>query len=357
LAVLSENYKGLHHFFRQNFSQVTNPPIDSLREKVVMSLRTKIGNLSNILDEDEYQCNHLQLSSPVLSINQFKTMRQYMKNTVKIIDTTMDLDEPNNSFEKTLEKLNLESEQAVREGYVHIILTDKNLSKTRVALPMILVTSSVHHHLIKKNLRTFISLNVQSAECLDVQYYSVLIGVGATSVSAYMAQQAIAERHKKGLFKNLSYEQSVDHYIASIKNGLLKVMSKMGISVISSYRGGCNFEAIGLSRNLMSKYFPSMSSKISGMGLIGLEKRSLQAHHKAYEENLITLPIGGFYRYRHGGEKHAFESKSIHMLQTAVGSDNYQLYKKYTKLLGETQPINIRDLLSFRSFKTKANIE
>lgn len=357
LAVLSENYKGLHHFFRQNFSQVTNPPIDSLREKVVMSLRTKIGNLSNILDEDEYQCNHLQLSSPVLSINQFKTMRQYMKNTVKIIGTTMDLDEPNNSFEKTLEKLNLESEQAVREGYVHIILTDKNLSKTRVALPMILVTSSVHHHLIQKNLRTFISLNVQSAECLDVQYYSVLIGVGATSVNAYMAQQAIAERHKKGLFKNLSYEQSVDHYISSIKNGLLKVMSKMGISVISSYRGGCNFEAIGLSRNLMSKYFPSMRSKISGMGLIGLEKRSLQAHHKAYEEDLITLPIGGFYRYRHGGEKHAFEAKSIHMLQTAVGSDNYQLYKKYTKLLGETQPINIRDLLSFRSFKTKANIE
>ena len=357
LAVLSENYKGLHHFFRQNFSQVTNPPIDSLRERLVMSLRTKIGNLSNILDEDEYQCNHLQLSSPVLSINQFKTMRQYMKNTVKIIDTTMDLNEPNNSFENTLEKINLESEQAVREGYVHIILTDKNLSKTRVALPMILVTSSVHHHLIKKNLRTFISLNVQSAECLDVQYYAVLIGVGATSVNAYMAQQAIAERHKKGLFKNLSYEQCVDHYIASIKNGLLKVMSKMGISVISSYRGGCNFEAIGLSRNLMSKYFPSMSSKISGMGLIGLEKRSLRVHHKAYEEDLITLPIGGFYRYRHGGEKHAFEAKSIHMLQTAVGSDNYQLYKKYTKLLGETQPINIRDLLSFRSIKTKANIE
>jgi len=357
LAVLSENYKGLHHFFRQNFSQVTNPPIDSLRERLVMSLRTKIGNLSNILDEDQYQCNHLQLSSPVLSINQFKTMRQYMKNTVKIIDTTMDLTEPNNSFENTLEKLNLESEQAVREGYVHIILTDKNLSKTRVALPIILVTSSVHHHLIKKNLRTFISLNVQSAECLDVQYYAVLIGVGATSVNAYMAQQAIAERHKKGLFKNLSYEQCVDHYIASIKNGLLKIMSKMGISVISSYRGGCNFEAIGLSRNLMSKYFPSMSSKISGMGLIGLEKRSLHAHFKAYEEDLITLPIGGFYRFRHGGEKHAFEAKSIHMLQTAVGSDNYQLYKKYTKLLGETQPINIRDLFSFRSIKTKVNIE
>ncbi len=357
LAVLSKNYRGLHHFFRQNFSQVTNPPIDSLREKVVMSLRTKIGNLSNILDEDEYQCNHLQLNSPVLSINQFKTMRKYMKDSVKIIDTTIDITNSENSFENSLNKINLQAEEAVREGYVHIILTDKKLSKKNIALPMILVTSSVHHHLIKKNLRTFISLNIQSAECFDVQYYAVLIGVGATSVNAYMAQQAIAERHKKSLFKNLSYEECVEHYINSINNGLLKIMSKMGISVISAYRGGCNFEAIGLSRNLMSKYFPTMSSKISGMGLSGLEKRSLLAHKNAYEDDVITLPIGGFYRYRHGGEKHAFEANTIHMLQTAVGSDNYQLYKKYTSLIENIQPINIRDLLNFRKSKQIVEIE
>ena len=357
LAVLSKKYRGLHHFFRQNFSQVTNPPIDSLREKVVMSLRTKIGNLSNILDEDEYQCNHLQLSSPVLSINQFKTMRQYMNTTVKIIDTTMDTSDQNINFETTLNRLNLEAEEAVREGYIHIILSDKNLSKKNVALPMILVTSSVHHHLIRKNLRTFISLNVQSAECLDVHYYAVLIGVGATSVNPYMAQQAIAERHKKGLFKNLSYEQCVERYIYSINNGLLKVMSKMGISVISSYRGGCNFEAIGLSRNLMSKYFPTMSSKISGMGLIGIEKRALESHHKAYKEELITLPIGGFYRYRHGGENHSFEAKTIHMLQAAVSNENYKIYKKYSTAINSNEPINIRDLLSFRSSKQNLNIE
>ena len=127
LAVLSKKYRGLHHFFRQNFSQVTNPPVDSLRERVVMSLRTRIGNLSNILDEDEKQCDHLQLNSPVLSINQFKTMRQYMKDTVKILDTTMDLTDENNSFEKSLMELNNQAEEAVREGYVHIILSDKNL--------------------------------------------------------------------------------------------------------------------------------------------------------------------------------------------------------------------------------------
>ena len=220
--------------------------------------------LSNILDEDEKQCDHLQLDSPVLSINQFKTMRHYMKDTVKILDTTMDITNSNNNFEKSLSDLNRQAEEAVREGYVHIILSDKNLSKNNVAaLPMILATSSVHSHfLIRKNLRTYISLNIQSAECLDVHYFAVLIGVGATSINAYVAQQAIAERHKKGLFGSLSYEQCVERYIKSINNGLLKVMSKMGISVISSYRGGCNFEAIGLSRNLMNQFFPSMSSKI-----------------------------------------------------------------------------------------------
>ena len=357
LAVLSDNYKGLHHYFRQNFSQVTNPPIDSLRERVVMSLRTRIGNLSNILDEDQSQCNHLQLSSPVLSINQFKTMRQYMKNDVKIIDTTMSSTNNNLSFKSELVRINKEAEEAVRSGFVHIILTDKSLSENKVALPMILATSSVHHYLIKKKLRTFISLNVQSAECMDVHYYAVLIGVGATSVNAYLAQQAIAERHKKGLFKGFTYEECVERYISSINNSLLKIMSKMGISVISSYRGGCNFEAIGLSRNLMSEYFPTMSSKLSGMGLSGLQSRSLLAHKKAYDEDVVSLSIGGFYRYRNGGEKHSFEATSIHMLQSAVGSDSYSIYKKYSNLINNFKPINIRDLLDFKPNKKNLNNE
>ena len=218
---------------------------------------------------------------------------------------------------------------------------------------MILATSSVHHHLIKKKLRTFTSLNVQSAECMDVHYFAVLIGVGATSVNAYLAQQAIAERHKKGLFKKLSYEECVEKYINSINNGLLKIMSKMGISVVSSYRGGCNFEAIGLSRNLMSEYFPSISSKLSGMGLMGLQLRSLESHKKAYDEELINLPIGGFYRFRKGSEKHSFEAISIHTLQSAVGSNNYDLYKKYSKIINNIQPVNIRDLLGFKSNRNK----
>ena len=357
LAVLSEKYRGLHHFFRQNFSQVTNPPIDSLRERVVMSLRTKIGNLSNILDQNQNQCDHLQLSSPVLSINQFKTMRKYMGEDVQIIDTTIDLTKEPMSFDVALEKINKEAEHAVRSGFVHIILTDKNLSNNNLSIPMILVTSSVNQHLVKKNLRTFTSLNIQSGECLDVHYYAVLLGVGATSINAYIAQQAIAERHKKGLFKDLTYEQCVERYIKTVNNGLLKIMSKMGISVISSYRGGCNFEAIGLSRSVMSKYFPTMSSKISGMSLSGLENRSLMIHQKAFNENLITLPIGGYYSYRYGGEKHAFEATSIHMLQNAVTTNNYNLFKKYSEGIKTSQPVSIRDLLSFKSEKKSIYID
>ncbi len=349
LAVLSNKYRGLHNFFRQNFSQVTNPPIDSLREKVVMSLRTRIGHLSNILNESEDQCDHLQLSSPVLSINQFKTLRQYMGESVKIIDTTFEKNNKNISFKKELDKINKEAEHAVRSGYVHIILTDKEFSANRIALPMILATSSVHHHLIKKNLRTFISLNIQSAECLDIHYFAVLLGVGATSINAYMAQQAIADRHQKGLFNNLSYEQCVEQYINTVKNGILKIMSKMGISVVSSYRGGCNFEAVGLSRSLMAEYFPTMTSRISGIGLPGLEKRTLEIHNKAFDEEIITLPIGGFYRYRKGGDRHAFEATSIHMLQSAVGTESYSTYKKYSEIVNNYDPINLRDLLNYKS--------
>ena len=357
LAVLSNKYRGLHNFFRQNFSQVTNPPIDSLREKVVMSLRTRIGHLSNILNESEDQCDHLQLSSPVLSINQFKTLRQYMGESVKIIDTTFEKNTENISFKNELDKINKEAEHAVRSGYVHIILTDKELSKNRIALPMILTTSSVHHHLIRKNLRTFISLNIQSAECLDIHYFAVLLGVGATSINAYMAQQAIADRHQKGLFNNLSYEQCVERYINTVENGILKIMSKMGISVVSSYRGGCNFEAVGLSRSLMAEYFPTMTSRISGIGFPGLEKRVLEAHKKAFEENIIILPIGGFYRYRKGGDRHAFEATSIHMLQTAVGGDSYSIYKKYSDIIHSNDPINLRDLLNYKSKRKSLTID
>ncbi|MBV9521540.1 MAG: glutamate synthase large subunit, partial [Alphaproteobacteria bacterium] len=262
LAVLSHRYRGLHHFFRQNFSQVTNPPIDSLREKRVMTLRTRLGNLGNILDEDASQCNLLQLDSPVLSNAEFAAMRAYMGDTAAEIDATFDPQAGPSALRDGIRRIQREAEDAVREGCTHVVLSDKAVGAQRAPIPMILATGAVHAHLVRQQLRTFTSLNVRSGECLDVHYFAVLIGVGATTVNAYLAQESIADRQRRGLFGNLSLKEAVQHYKKAVDKGLLKVMSKIGISVISSYRGGCNFEAIGLSRALVGEFFPGMQSRI-----------------------------------------------------------------------------------------------
>src|SRR5579872_5794770 len=273
LAVLSDHYRGLHHFFRQNFSQVTNPPIDSLRERRVMTLKTRLGNLGNILDEEASQCRLLQLESPVLSNAEFAAMRAYMGETATEIDATFDAAHEN--IEGAIARVAAEAEDAVRRGSTHVILSDERVGRERIALPMILAAGAVHSHLVRQQLRTFTSLNVRSGECLDVHYFAVLIGVGATTVNAYLAQETIADRHARGLFPpSLTLEGAIAHYKEAVGHGLLKIMSKMGISVISSYRGAYNFEAVGLSRTLVGKFFPGMTSRLSGIGLPGIEART-----------------------------------------------------------------------------------
>jgi glutamate synthase (NADPH) large chain len=359
LAVLSDHYRGLHHFFRQNFSQVTNPPIDSLRERRVMTLRTRLGNLGNILDEDASQCRLLQLDSPVLSNAEFAAMRAYMGETAAEIDCCFDA--PGGSataLKAAIRRVQQEAEDAVRGGCTHVILSDSGMSAKRAAIPMILAAGAVHSHLVRQQLRTFTSLNVRSGECLDVHYFAVLIGVGATTVNAYLAQETIADRHRRGLFApGSSVEAAVERYKQAINDGLLKVMSKMGIAVISSYRGAYNFEAVGLSRTLVAEYFPGMTSRISGIGLAGIEIKTLETHRRAYDEDVIALPVGGFYRYRRGGELHAFEGTLIHTLQTAVESDSYGAYRRYSEGLRKLPPIQLRDLLDFRPKRPAVSVD
>ncbi|NNG03649.1 MAG: glutamate synthase large subunit, partial [Inquilinus sp.] len=349
MAVLSSNYRGLHHFFRQNFSQVTNPPIDSLRERRVMSVRTRLGNLGNILDEDATQCDLLQLETPVLSTAEYRAMLSYMDDTAATIDCTWNVKKGgDNALRDAITRVCREAEDAVRGGATHIILTEEAADAERVAMPMILATGAVHTHLVRQSLRTFTSLNVRSAECLDVHYFAVLIGVGATTVNAYLAQEAIADRHRRGLFGDLSLETCIANYKKAVGDGLLKIMSKMGISIISSYRGGCNFEAVGLSRSMVAEFFPRMPSRISGIGLSGIQKKVLEQHRRAHDEQIVTLPVGGFYRFRRNGERHAYEGQLIHTLQHAVETDSYSTYKKFSEAVHRQQPINLRDLLDFR---------
>ncbi len=349
IAVLSDKYRGLHHYFRQNFSQVTNPPIDSLRETRVMTLKTRLGNLGNVLDEDSSQFDLLQLESPVLSTAEFEAMRAYMGDSACVVDCTFLAADGEAGLRAALARIRREAEEGVRSGCKHVILTDEASCRERAAIPMILATGGVHTHLVRQSLRTFTSLNVRCAECMDVHTFAVLIGVGATTVNAYLAQESIADRHRRGLFGEMTLKDAIGRFKKAVDKGLLKVMSKMGISVISSYRGGCNFEAIGLSRQLVAEFFPGMQSRISGIGLSGISQKVLEKHHTAWDGEAVMLPVGGLYKLRHSGETHALDGRLIHLLQEAVATDSFSIYRRYADAVRKMPPIALRDLLDFRT--------
>mgnify|MGYP000380025243 CR=1 FL=1 len=355
-AVLSKLYRPLSHYFRQNFSQVTNPPIDSLREHRVMSLKTRFGNLKNVLDEDSSQTEILVLESPFIANAEFRAMVEQFGEQVAFIDCTFPAGGHAEGLHSGLERIRAEAEDAVRSGAAHLVLTDEHQDADRVAMPMVLAVSAVHSWLTRKGLRTFCSLNARAAECIDPHYFAVLVGCGATTVNPYLAQDTIADRLARGLLDG-SLEDNLRRYRAAIDQGLLKIMSKMGISVVSSYRGGLNFEAVGLSRAMVAEYFPGMHSRISGIGLAGLQKKAEEIHARGFRGGSDVLPIGGFYKLRRSGEKHAWEASSMHLLQSACDRASYDLWKQYSAAMRAKPPIHIRDLLDLKPLGRPVPIE
>jgi len=352
MALLSDKPRGFHHFFRQNFSQVTNPPIDSLRERHVMSLFTRFGNDGNYLALDSSHSQILLVDTPVLLTHELNTIKQHFADRITEIDTLFDVDEANNALQKGLDRIVQKAEQAMLDGKTYVVLTDERMNERQAAIPMILAVSAVQSHLVKHKLRKKASILVRTSECIEVHCCAVLIGAGATVVNPYLAEEIVIERHKCGLFGKKKMDEVLTSYREAMGQGLLKIMSKMGISVISAYRGGLNFEAIGLSRALVAEFFPGLPSRISGIGLGGIEKRSLALHTKAFSStgnNVDTIPVGGFYRLRANEEKHAWGGDQIHLLQSAVASGTYKLFKKYSDSVHAQGPIHIRDLLGFAS--------
>ena len=348
LAVLSSHYRGLHHYFRQNFSQVTNPPIDSLRERRVMSLKTRLGNLGNILEHDAKQLKILQFDSPILLNGDLPFIRHYSgdKNFVEIRCDYPDQDQEN-AMRNAIYRLQIEAEDAVRGGASQLILTDEYCDHENIRVPMILAVGAVHTHLVNCELRTFTALNVRTADALDTHAFAVMLGVGATTINPYLALETIADRFQKGLSTAPDLKSALMRYRKAIDSGLLKIMSKMGISILSSYRGGKNFEAVGLSRSLVKEFFPGLPSRISGIGITGIQRKVEEQHKKAFDPIAETLPIGGFFRYRNGGEAHAWDGKLMHILQQACLTDSYATFIKYSQGLRKLPPINLRDLMDF----------
>ncbi len=353
-AVLSKMYRPLSHFFRQNFSQVTNPPIDSLREFRVMSLKTRFGNLKNVLEENSSQTEIVVLESPFVGNAQWDKLVTEFNAPLAEIDCSFD--PAKGSLSQALERIRAEAEDAVRSGAGHLVLTDQYSDATRVAMPMILATSAVHSHLTRKGLRTFSSLNVRSAECIDPHYFAVLIGCGATVVNAYLAEDSLADRIDRGLLDG-SLTENVARYREAIDQGLLKIMAKMGISVISSYRGGLNFEAVGLSRAMCAEFFPGMTSRISGIGVSGIQVKAEEIHAKGWNAADNILPIGGFYKARTSGETHAWEATSMHMLQMACNTASFEMWKRYSAKMQSNPPIHLRDLLDIKPMGKSVPIE
>ncbi|RHW17529.1 glutamate synthase large subunit [Sphingomonas gilva] len=357
LAVISDKPRLISQFFRQNFSQVTNPPIDSLRETRVMSLKTRFSNLANILDAAGQQAGVLVLDSPVLTCEGWARLKAHFNGQAQEIDCTYEAGGKPESLRAAIQRIRAEAEQAVREGKSELFLTDEASGEGRVAIAGVLAAAAVHTHLVRRGLRSYASINVRTAECLDTHYYAVLIGVGATTVNAYLAEASIADRHARGLFGDLSFEQCLVNHRKAVNDGLLKIMSKMGIAVISSYRGGYNFEAVGLSRALVNDLFPGMPAKISGEGYSSLHLSAELRHQAGWDMGVATLPIGGFYRQRHGGETHAYSAQLMHLLQTAVATDSYSSYLQFSRGVRDLPPVYLRDLLEFNFPREGVNID
>ena len=352
LAVLSDKPQILFNYFRQQFAQVTNPPIDPIREELVMSLTEYIGAVgTNILLPSESHCKMVRLPHPILNNTQLDILcniRYKGFNTVKL-PMLFDAARGAEGLREALNELCKKAEAAVDEGVNYIILSDHEIDAAHAAIPSLLAVSAVHHHLISVQKRVQTALVVESGEIREVMHAALLLGYGASAINPYMVFAILDDMVKKGDVQ-LNYETAEKNYIKAVCKGLYKVMSKMGISTIRSYRGAKIFEAVGLGSEVLSTYFGTPSSSIGGVGLESIAKDYEAFHDAGFAKEVDDLlPYIGQFSYRKDGEKHAWNPETISALQLATRLGSYAKFKEYTRRVDEKEsPIFLRDFFSFR---------
>lgn len=352
LAVLSTRPHLLYDYFRQQFAQVTNPPIDPIREALVMSLVEYIGAVGNhILAPNESHCKMVRLQCPILTNTQLDILCNIRYKGFKTLKLPMlfDASQGETGLREALDRLCKEAAHAVSEGANYLVLTDRNVDASMAVIPSVLAVSAVHHYLISVKKRVQTALVVETGEMREVMHAALLLGFGASAVNPYMAFAILEDLVAKQAVQ-LNYETAEKNYVKSLCKGLLKVLSKMGISTIRSYRGAKLFEAIGLSEDLVETYFGSISSKVGGIGLAEIARDAVQMHKAGYKEDLSeVLEHKGIYSYRKDGEKHAWNPETISTLQLATRLGSYKKFKEYTKLVDEKEePLFLRDFLDFK---------
>lgn len=353
LAVFSDKPQRLYNYFKQTFAQVTNPAIDPIREELVMTLTSYIGTQKNLLEESPEHCQMIKFKSPVFTNGDLKKIEAWGNSNFKTarFNTTFPVADGAKGLEKAMDELCAAVEKKVDEGYNVIILSDKNADEKNVPMQALLASAGVHHHLIRAKKRTQIGLVLETAEAREVMHFAVLFGYGVDAINPYLAFATINNLHKNGLLKEgLSYEDAEAGYIKAVRKGLLKVLSKMGTSTLRSYRAAQIFEAVGLGKNLIDKYFTGTRSRMDGIGIEELGKEAILFHEKAYQEKKALLESEGVYSYRKYGEKHAWNPETIYMLQWATRTGDYAKYKQYSKLADKetAKPHFIRGLLDFK---------
>ena len=352
LAVFCDKPQIFFNYFRQQFAQVTNPAIDSIRENLVMSLAEYIGRVgSGILNPDESNCKMVRLPHPILTNTQLDILcniRYKGFNTVKI-DITFPTDKGEEGLHEALDSICRKAAQSVDDGYNYIILSDRNVKEGHAAIPSLLAVSAVHHYLIDAGKRVQTALIVESGEIREVMHAALLLGYGASALCPYLTYAVLDDLVKRGKIQE-DYTTAEHNYIKAVKKGLYKIMAKMGISTIRSYRGAKIFESIGLSENLLRNYFGTETSTIGGIGLETIARDAILLHNKAFGGRTPEfLPSTGQFHYRKDGIKHAWNPETIATLQLATRKGDYKLYKKYAALVDNKQePIFIRDFFDFR---------
>ncbi|MBE9030010.1 glutamate synthase large subunit [filamentous cyanobacterium LEGE 11480] len=355
LAVLSDKPKLLYDYFQQLFAQVTNPPIDSIREAIITSAVTTIGAEQNLLDPQPESCRLVELPTPILKNADLARLKQLDSSYFKTITVSMLFEAQSGvtGLEQAIADICSKVDAAISNGHNIVILSDRGISHDHAAIPALLAVSGLHHHLIRQGTRTKIGIVLESGEPREVHHFATLIGYGCGAINPYLAFETIEEMIEQNLLVDVDYATACKNYVKAATKGVIKVASKIGISTIQSYRGAQIFEAIGLNHSVIDKYFTWTASRIAGVDISVLAEEVLKRHQQAYPDREVanpTLDAGGNYKWRVNGEKHLFSPETIHTLQSAVRTENYEQFQKYTKLVNDQNETHftLRGLLKFK---------
>lgn len=358
LAVFSNKPQNLFSYFKQLFAQVTNPPIDPIREELVMSLQNYIGTQGNILNKDSSDYPYIQIDRPVLTGEEIAKIKNLRDSNFKttVIPITFNYDSSFDGFKRALDQICQRASMKIKEGYNILVLSDRKVDAYDAAIPSLLAVSAVHHYLIEEKTRTKVSIIVETGEVRETMHLALLIGYGATAVNPYLAFETIEQMVNENQINGVTKAEAIDNYIKALCAGLLKILSKMGICTLQSYHGAQIFDILGLDSDFVNKYFKGTQSRISGIGMDEIAKEVLIRHKNAFNDikkPVGVLEVGGLYSWHKKGEYHLFNPQTISKLQNSVKTEDYKVFKEYTSLINDQSEnlCTIRSLLKFKNTK------